>query len=146
MKRCERAGAGEGKARPPLTLALPYRSGPRCTRRGAARAPPAPPDRRSCVAYGAQLAMVCATLGNLLGDEALHDLFDELDTDGDGTVSRTEFQAWWEADVAPNQAINLRNAKLEEVAAEAVRKPSLVETLSLSLSLSRAHPLLLLQR
>jgi hypothetical protein len=98
------------------------------------------------VAYGAQLAMVCATLGNLLGDEALHDLFDELDTDGDGTVSRTEFQAWWEADVAPNQAINLRNAKLEEVAAEAVRKPSLVETLSLSLSLSRAHPLLLLQR
>lgn len=53
-----------------------------------------------------ELAMVCATLGNLLGSEGLEDLFSELDQDGDGTVSRAEFQSWWETDVAPNQAIN----------------------------------------
>lgn len=39
--------------------------------------------------------MASATLGNLLGETALSDLFAELDTDGDGTVSRAEFQIWW---------------------------------------------------
>jgi len=66
-----------------------------------------------------ELALVSATLGNLLGSEGLDDLFEELDEDGDGTVSRDEFAIWWERDVAPNQAINARQQKLSEVTEEA---------------------------
>ena len=64
-----------------------------------------------------ELQEVCATLGNLLGEEGIDDLYAELDEDGDGTVSLEEFEHWWERDVAPNQAINLRQKKLKEVQA-----------------------------
>ncbi len=66
-----------------------------------------------------QLSMVCATLGNLLDEDGLDDLFDELDVDGDGSVSRAEFMVWWDAEVAPNQEINRRAAALERFKTEA---------------------------
>ena len=66
-----------------------------------------------------QLSMVCATLGNLLDEDGLDDLFEELDVDGDGSVSRGEFMVWWDAEVAPNQEINRRAAALERFKAEA---------------------------
>jgi hypothetical protein len=66
-----------------------------------------------------QLSMVCATLGNLLDEDGVDDLFDELDVDCDGSVSRAEFMVWWDEEVAPNQEINRRAAALERFKAEA---------------------------
>jgi hypothetical protein len=43
-----------------------------------------------------QLSMVCATLGNLLDEDGLDDLFEELDVNCDGSVSREEFMVWWD--------------------------------------------------
>ena len=65
------------------------------------------------------LAMACATLGNLLDAEGVDNLFEELDEDADGAVSRVEFEVWWETEVAPNQAINRRAAALERFQEEA---------------------------
>lgn len=66
-----------------------------------------------------ELSMVSATLGNLLDGDGVDDLFEDLDLDGDGSVSRAEFMIWWNADVAPNQEINRRSAALERFREEA---------------------------
>jgi len=73
-----------------------------------------------------ELSMVCATLGNLLDADGLDDLFFELDEDGNGSVSRAEFELWWDVEVAPNQEINRRAAALERFKAEAAGARSLV--------------------
>ena len=65
-------------------------------------------------------------LGNLLGKEGIAALYEELDEDGDGTVSLEEFEHWWERDVAPNQEINSRQKKLREVAYAHMPSPSCV--------------------
>lgn len=78
-----------------------------------------------------ELSMVCATLGNLLGAEALDDLFAELDADGDGTVSIDEFTSWWETDVAPNMSINEDAVARASPRARGTKTDSEVDSLSI---------------
>ena len=80
---------------------------------------PKPPSASVCHMNELVLPNDTNTLGNLMGGEALDDLFEELDEDGDGSVSRAELETWWEREVAPNQAINRRAAALEQFRAEA---------------------------
>ena len=49
-----------------------------------------------------EIALVCASLGDLRGEEGLDDLFDAVDLDGSGSISLEEFETWWAEEVAPN--------------------------------------------
>eukprot|EP01045_Picozoa_sp_COSAG04_P034816 COSAG04_NODE_7783_length_1068_cov_0.596491_2_plen_213_part_00 len=66
-----------------------------------------------------EVSLLMATCGMLLGPEALRAAFEEMDTDGDGTISSAELEVWWAAEVAPNLEINERTAQLQQVAATA---------------------------
>ena len=63
----------------------------------------------------AEIALVCASLGDLRGEEGIEEIFAEIDTDGDGTISRAEFNAWWAEEVAPNIEINRRHDRLKKI-------------------------------
>ena len=86
-----------------------------------------------------EVSLLMATCGMLLGPETLRAAFEEMDTDGDGTISSAELEVWWAAEVAPNLEINERTAQLQQVAAtaagaRALQAPGARATLS-SLSL-----------
>ena len=66
-----------------------------------------------------EVSLLMATCGMLLGPESLRAAFEEMDTDGDGTISSAELEVWWAAEVAPNLEINERTAQLQQVAATA---------------------------
>ena len=66
-----------------------------------------------------EVSLLMATCGMLLGPETLRAAFEEMDTDGDGTISSAELEVWWAAEVAPNLEINERTAQLQQVAATA---------------------------
>ena len=69
-----------------------------------------------------EVSLLMATCGMLLGPETLRAAFEEMDTDGDGTISSAELEVWWAAEVAPNLEINERTAQLQQVAPPAARK------------------------
>ena len=66
-----------------------------------------------------EVSLLMATCGMLLGPESLRAAFEEMDTDGDGTISSAELEVWWAAEVAPNLEINERTTQLQQVAATA---------------------------
>ena len=53
-----------------------------------------------------EIALVCASLGELRGEDGLDELFEAVDADGDGSISLREFEEWWAEEIAPNMAIN----------------------------------------
>ena len=77
------------------------------------------PDGQAGDLDAREVSLLMATCGMLLGPEALRAAFEEMDTDGDGTISSAELEVWWAAEVAPNLEINERTAQLQQVAATA---------------------------